>query len=210
MKLYYDLFRTVMNSPEIDGLLRANPCRAIKTAAAFRGLTSAPRWIPAEAQVLDLFDVVPNRYHAALWLGAGQGCRIGEVLAIEDSPACIDLHRGELHVRQLLQYDSRDHGGLFLKEPKGGSAGTVTLETAAGSALAQHLSDHGICEVNLVDPQTANRADGQRSCCSPMNVGDRSTTAAGPNTGPGGATPPDGRSGTAPSTPSATSAPPPC
>jgi integrase len=144
MKLYCDLFRTIMNSAEIDGLLRANPCRAIKTAAAFRGLSGAPRWIPTETQVLDLFDVVPRRYHAALWLGAGQGCRIGEVLAVEDSPACFDLDRGELHVRQQLQYDIREHGGFFLKEPKGGSSGTIALDCATRHVLAEHLSDYGI------------------------------------------------------------------
>lgn len=156
MKLYYDLFRTIMNSAEIDGIIRISPCRAIKTAVAFRGFTSTPRWIPTDTQVLDLFEVVPPRYHAALWLGAGQACRIGEVLAIEDSPACFDLVRGELHVRQQLQYDIREHGGFFLKEPKGGSAGTIALDTAVRRAIADHLATYGTREISLIDTTTGN------------------------------------------------------
>lgn len=49
---------------------------------------------PISAQVLNLFEVVPQRYHAAVWLGAGLACRIGEALTVEDSPTCLDLKTG--------------------------------------------------------------------------------------------------------------------
>ncbi|WP_239153396.1 tyrosine-type recombinase/integrase [Virgisporangium aliadipatigenens] len=154
MKLYFDLLSTILASAHTDGVIPANPCGPIKVNAAFRGLSGTPRWIPTEAQVLDLLDMVPERYHAALWLGAGQGCRIGEVLAMEDSPHCLDLNRGELHVVQQLQYDNPEHGGFYLKEPKSGSVGTITLDTHVRQVVAHHLRTFGSTAVELVDATT--------------------------------------------------------
>lgn len=151
MKLYFDLFNTIMRSAEIDRVIPANPCRGIKLASVFRDVSREPRWIPTEKQVLRLFDVVPERYHAALWLGAGQGCRIGEVLGLEDAPRCFDLDRGELHVVQQLQYDTAIYGGFFLKAPKGRSAGTVLFEQAVQRAVEDHLDRFGTTAVSLVD-----------------------------------------------------------
>jgi len=74
MRLYYDLFNTIMNNATTDRIIPANPCKPIRLAAVFRGQPMAPRWIPTAEQVLRLFDAVPERYRAALWLGAGQGC----------------------------------------------------------------------------------------------------------------------------------------
>jgi len=151
VKLYYDLFHTIMRSAEIDHVIPTNPCRGIKLGSVFRGLTRTPRWIPTEEQVLRLFDAVPERYHAALWLGAGQGCRIGEVLGLEDGSHCFDLPRGELHVVQQLQYDTEAYAGFFLKEPKGGSAGTISFDKEVQRAVESHLVTFGTTEVELVD-----------------------------------------------------------
>jgi hypothetical protein len=52
-----------------------------------------------------------------LWLGGGQGCRIGEVLGIEDSARCLGIDSRELHVVQQLQFDTAAYGGFYLKEP---------------------------------------------------------------------------------------------
>jgi integrase len=151
VKLYYDLFATIMRSAERDRVIPADPCRGIKLGSVFRGLSRAPRWIPIGEQVLRLFDAVPERYRAALWLGAGQGCRIGEVLALENSPQCFDLPRAELHVVQQLRYDAEAYGGFFLKEPKGGSAGTIPFDKEVQRALENHLLLFGATEVELVD-----------------------------------------------------------
>jgi integrase len=95
--------------------------------------------------------VVPERYHAALWLGAGQGCRIGEVLGLEDSPRCFDLDRGELRIVQQLQHDTAAYGGFFLKEPKAGSAGTSLFDQVVQRIVEDHLAVFGTTEVDLVD-----------------------------------------------------------
>ncbi|WP_280838881.1 tyrosine-type recombinase/integrase [Micromonospora sp. A200] len=70
-------------------------------------------------------DAVPARYRAAIWLGAGQGCRLGEALGVEVGARCIDQERGGLHIVQQLRYAPQEHGGFYLSEPKAGSSGTV-------------------------------------------------------------------------------------
>jgi hypothetical protein len=47
-------------------------------------------------------EVVPGEYRAAIWLGAGQGLRLGEVLGAEDGTRCIDRANKEVHVVLVL------------------------------------------------------------------------------------------------------------
>ncbi|GAA1769452.1 hypothetical protein [Luedemannella helvata] len=108
-----------------DSVIGENPCNGIKPNQVFQGLSRAPKWVPTEREVLALLDPVPRRYRAAIWLGAGQGCRIGEALGMEDGPAYVDAAHGELHIIQQLQYSPQFHGGHYLCEPKSGSSGTV-------------------------------------------------------------------------------------
>ena len=48
--------------------------------------------------VVALLAVVPDRYHAAIHLGAGEGVRLGEVLGFEDGSRCLDPNHSEIHV----------------------------------------------------------------------------------------------------------------
>ena len=50
-------------------IIHGNPCAEIKLSQVVRGLTRAPKWMPEEAGVLRLFDVVPTG--TALWCGSG-------------------------------------------------------------------------------------------------------------------------------------------
>lgn len=159
----------------------------------FRGLTRTPRWIPTEEQVLRLFDAVPERYSR----GVVARCRARLPDRRDPRPGGLAaLHRlpwRRVHVVQQLRYDTAAYGG-FLKEPKGGSAGTVSFDKEVQRAVESHLVLLGATEVELADA-TAHAGAGValRGCCSPTRRGGRSTIGAGPSTGCGGEMPPAGR-----------------
>ncbi|HEY8533318.1 MAG TPA: site-specific integrase, partial [Micromonospora sp.] len=119
LKLYFELLDTVMAAATADRIIPSNPCDGVKLAQVLRGLSRAPKWVPTEDEVLALLDAVPARYRAAIWLGAGQGCRLGEVLGMENSPRCLDHESGELHVIQQLRYSPKEYGGSYLCPPQG-------------------------------------------------------------------------------------------
>ena len=98
-----------------------------------------------------LFEVVPERYHPLLLLGAAEGCRISEALGMEDSPHCVELERDELHVVQQLRYLPKHYGGFYLSEPKSGSSGTVDLDPVVAAALARHIQEHPPVETEMPD-----------------------------------------------------------
>ncbi len=151
LKLYHELLDAVLAAAVTDKVIPENPCDGVKLAQILRGLSRAPKWVPTEAEVLALLDAVPARYHAAVWLGAGQGCRLGEALGMEDSGRCLDPERGELHVIQQLRYSPREHGGFYLSEPKAGSSGTVDLDPVVAEVLAGHVRRFPPVVVDLVD-----------------------------------------------------------
>ena len=151
LRLYFELFDTIMAAAVTDKAIPDNPCDGIKLSQVFRGLSRAPKWVPDEDDVLRLFDVVPERYHALLWLGGGEGLRISEALGFEDGPRCLDVGNGELHVVQQLRYSPKEYGGFCLTEPKGGSSGTVDLDPTVAAALSRHLRDYPPVEVEMLD-----------------------------------------------------------
>ena len=154
MRLYFELLDAVLAGALTDKLIPDNPCAGIKLSQVFKGLTRAPKWVPTEAEVVRLFDVVPERYHGLLWLGGGAGLRISEALGFEDGPRCLDIENEELHVVQQLRYAPRDFGGFYLSEPKSGSSGTVDLDPVVGEALTRHVRNFPPVEVEMPDTTT--------------------------------------------------------
>jgi integrase len=151
LKLYFEVLDTVLAAAVVDRVAAANPCDGVKLGQILRGVSRAPKWVPTEAEVLALFDAVPDRYRAILWLGAGQGCRISEALGMEAGPRCVDSVHGELHVIQQLRYSPKEHGGFYLSSPKSGSAGTVDLDAVVDQALTEHVRMYPPVDVDLVD-----------------------------------------------------------
>ena len=151
LKLYFELLDAVMSAAVTDKLIPDNPCDGVKLAQVLRGLTRAPKWVPTENEVLALLDAVPERYRAIIWLGATQGCRLGEALGMEAAARCVDHERSELHVVQQLRYSPREHGGFYICAPKAGSSGTLDLDQAAGEALAEHFRRFPPVAVEMVD-----------------------------------------------------------
>ncbi|MEH1012469.1 site-specific integrase [Micromonospora sp. CPCC 206060] len=157
VSLYFGLLKTIMNAAVIDKVIPDNPCNGVKLAQILRGLSRAPKWVPTSDQVLKLVEVVPRRFRAAIWLGAGQGLRLGEVLGMEDGSRCADYHRGELHVIQQLRHSPQYYGGFYLSTPKSGSTGTLDLDAVVAEELAAHVSDVGPVEFELPDITTGER-----------------------------------------------------
>ncbi|WP_416901624.1 tyrosine-type recombinase/integrase [Micromonospora echinospora] len=157
VSLYFGLFKTIMNAAVIDKAIPDNPCNGVKLAQILRGLSRAPKWVPTSDQVLKLADVVPRRFRAAIWLGAGEGLRLGEVLGMEDGSRCMDYDRGELHVVQQLRHSPQHYGGFYLSTPKSGSTGTVDLDAVVAEELAAHLAEVGPVEFELPDITTGER-----------------------------------------------------
>lgn len=151
LRLYFELLDAVMAAAATDRVIAHNPCDGVKLAQILRGLSCAPKWVPTEDDVLALLEAVPARYRAIIWLGAGQGCRLGEALGVEYSARCLDFERAELHVVQQLRYSPQQYDGFYLSEPKAGSSGTVDLDPAAAEALTEHLRSFPPTQVPLVD-----------------------------------------------------------
>jgi integrase len=139
VSLYFGLFKTIMNAAVIDKAIPDNPCNGVNLSQVLRGLSRAPKWVPTEDQVLKLTEMAPERYRAALWLGAGQGMRLGEVLGMETGTRCADFLHRELHVVQQLRHSPEHFDGFYLAPPKSGSSGTVDLDPFVAEQLAEHI-----------------------------------------------------------------------
>ncbi|MET8121794.1 tyrosine-type recombinase/integrase [Micromonospora sp. NPDC005291] len=155
--LYFGVLKTILNAAVIDKVLDDNPCDGVNLAQVLRGMSRAPRWVPTEDQVLKLTEVVPRRFRAAIWLGAGEGLRIGEVLGMEDSSRCLDVAHEELHVVQQLRHSREHFGGFYLAAPKSGSAGTVDLDAVVAEEVATHIKEVGPVEFELPDITSERR-----------------------------------------------------
>jgi integrase len=140
-----------MNAAVIDRAISDNPCKAIRISAILRGLSRAPKWVPTTDDVVSLVRVVPDRYQAAIWLGAGEGLRLGEVLGIEAGTRCIDPEHDELHVVQQLRFHKATYGGFYLAPPKAGSVGDVDLDDQVAAAVAAHVINYPPVPVVLPD-----------------------------------------------------------
>jgi integrase len=151
VRTYFDVLNVILNSAVADRVIPDNPCRNIRISAVLRGMSRAPKWVPTSEQVLSLLDVVPDRYLAAIWLGAGEGMRLGEVLAVEDGPRCVDPERGEVHVVQQLRFHREKYGGFYLAPPKSGSVGDVDLDDHVAEVVARHVKRYPPVTVMLAD-----------------------------------------------------------
>ncbi|MDI6099827.1 site-specific integrase [Actinoplanes sp. NEAU-A12] len=151
IKTYFDVLNVIMNAAVIDKVIPDNPCRAVRISAILRGFSRAPKWVPTTEDVLSLLHVVPPRYRAAIWLGAGEGMRLGEVLGTENGPRCIDPDHQQVHVVQQLRFHKVAYGGFYLAPPKSGSVGDVDLDDTVAAALAEHVRRFPPARVDLPD-----------------------------------------------------------
>jgi hypothetical protein len=135
----------------VDRVIPDNPCSSIRVSSILRGLSRAPKWVPTTEQALALLDVVPDRFLAAIWLGAGEGLRLGEMLAIEDSTRCVDRTRDEVHVVQQLRFHRLTYGGSTLRRRNRARSVTSTSTTRSPRFVAGHVKAHSPVTVVLPD-----------------------------------------------------------
>ncbi len=129
----HGLLSTLLRAAVDDGYLARNPCA--KTAP---GKGPRRRVVPLTVeQVHALHDAMPERYRAAVLLGAGCGLRIGEVLGLKAGRiAFLDRHLDVVEQLQLLPGSPPT-----LVPPKTASSRrSVPLPDAVGQELAQHLA----------------------------------------------------------------------
>lgn len=151
IKLYFELIDTILTAALADKQLVDNPCDGIRLSKILRGVSREPLWVPNETEVARLLRVVPSRYRAALYLGAGEGLRLGETLGMEAGDRCVEADTGNLHVVQQMQYSVKEYGGHYLCEPKAGSSGTIDLDPLVAEHLAAHVRQFPPVEVELPD-----------------------------------------------------------
>ena len=149
--LYLNVLKAVMHAAVIDRVIPDNPCDGVGLSGVLRGVTRRPRWIPTDDDVLRLIKAVPEVYRAAIWLGAAQGLRLGEVLGLEEAPRCIDPKRQQLHVVQQLRHTNSVAGGFVLTAPKAGSAGTVDLDAVVAEQIARHVRQYPPQAIEMLD-----------------------------------------------------------
>lgn len=119
-----------------EGLVRTNPCAAIKAPQRPR---SVPRALE-EADVAALLQVAPDaRGRAIVWLMVGMGLR------------CVEVHR--LHVEDWAQRDN-----LMRVIGKGRHEREVAVPTEARFALAAYLLEHPATSGPFVRSYTHSRA----------------------------------------------------
>ncbi|MER7005247.1 hypothetical protein ABT297_19680 [Dactylosporangium sp. NPDC000555] len=94
IKLYFELLDAICAAAIADKVMPDNPCAGVRLSKVLNGVSRAPKWIPTEDQVVRLLDVVPPRWEAAVWLGAGAGLRPSEAIGVEEGERCFDFAVG--------------------------------------------------------------------------------------------------------------------
>ncbi|GAA1626768.1 tyrosine-type recombinase/integrase [Actinoplanes couchii] len=148
LRVIYGHLSAMFTSAVRDRLIPSSPCDNIRLPAIDRG----KRVIPPPEQVHRLAELMPRRLSAAVYVAAGCGLRLGEVLGLEVED--IDFERAELSVRRQL----KSHKGRrpYLGQPKTKtSVRTVELPDVVAAALREHLES--LPEPVLVDDDTDPR-----------------------------------------------------
>ncbi|MBG0567389.1 tyrosine-type recombinase/integrase [Actinoplanes aureus] len=136
LRLVYSYVKAMFALAVRDRIIASSPCVDIRLPGVDRG----KRVIPTPAQVHRLAELMPDRLFAAVYVAAGCGLRLGEVLGLEVED--IDFERAELSVRQQLKL----HKGRspYLGQPETrSSVRTVELPDVVADALRTHLKTLG-------------------------------------------------------------------
>ncbi|KUL25037.1 tyrosine-type recombinase/integrase [Actinoplanes awajinensis] len=153
LRVVYGYLGAMFASAVRDRIIASSPCVDIRLPAIDRG----KRVIPGPEQVHRLAELMPDRLSAAVYVAAGCGLRLGEVLGLEVGD--IDFTTAELSVRQQL----KSHKGRppYLGQPKTKtSVRTVELPDVVAVALREHLQTLG--EPVEVDDDTDPRRPTRR------------------------------------------------
>ena len=146
---YFGTLVPMFNAAVADKRISGSPCVDIRLPE----IPDAEYYIAKEAQVHDLYQILPDQYKAIVYLAAGCGWRAGEIFGLEAD--AIDFLRREVHVRhQLVALIGRKP---FIGPPKTKtSKRTNELPDITANALARHLREFPAISVEL-DDETDSR-----------------------------------------------------
>ncbi|MFE2925445.1 tyrosine-type recombinase/integrase [Streptomyces goshikiensis] len=131
-RVIYSNVRSVLNAAVDDTLLAKNPCAARSVKAP---TVEAKRVTPWTAErVFAVRAELPERYRAAVDLGAGCGLRQGEIFGID-----VDAIDFESHTVRVVQQLKLSRGKAVFALPKGGKLRDVPLPAPVADALRAHI-----------------------------------------------------------------------
>jgi integrase len=148
LRVVYGYLTAMFTSAVRDRLISANPCDDIQLPDVDRG----DRFIPSPEQVHQLAAGLPVRLGPMVYVAAGCGLRLGEVLGLEIGD--VDFLRREIHVRRQLKVLKGRKPFLGPVKTKT-SVRTVELPDIVSLALARHLEE--TADPVLVDDDTNPR-----------------------------------------------------
>jgi integrase len=149
-RIAYSYLVAMFGAAVRDRVIATSPCVGITLPP----LDSVEHLVLTPRQVHGLAAAVPERYRAAVYVGAGCGLRHGEALGLEVEH--IDFLRRELHVVQQMTVTSGRSPFLAPVKTKT-SKRTVELPKVTADALARHLERHPPVDVEVTD-ETDRRA----------------------------------------------------
>jgi integrase len=131
----YRLLRAVFNTAVADRVLERNPCQ-IPGAGTER---PEERPVLGLEQVLQLGDLVPDRFRALIMLATFGSLRYGEAIALRRA----DVEEDGRIVRVRATYVERMDGTIQLGPPKSrAGVRTIGLPRFAAEVVRQHLATH--------------------------------------------------------------------
>jgi integrase len=150
LRVVYTYLSSMFTLAVRDRLIAASPCDSgIRLPPIDRGT----RVIPSPEQVHRLAELMPARLSATVYLAAGCGLRLGEILGLEVED--IDFEAREIHVRRQLKVLKSRQPYLGPVKTKT-SVRTIELPDVVATALTEHL-DRGVDPVTVDDDTDPRR-----------------------------------------------------
>lgn len=157
-RVVFSVLATLFGAAVRDRLIAVSPC----TGITLPELPDADHAILTPAQVRAAAERIAARYRAAVWLGAGCGLRVSEVLGLEAGH--VDYLRREVHVVQQLGKLSGEAPHLAPPKTRT-SRRTVELPAVVAEALARHVELYQPAAVEISD-----RTDPRRERIRPAEL----------------------------------------
>ncbi|GAA1028004.1 tyrosine-type recombinase/integrase [Virgisporangium ochraceum] len=132
LQVVFSYVRSMFATAVLDRIIGTSPCAGVSPPAIER----RDYYIPTPGQVHALAEAIDGRYSAAVYVAAGCGLRLGEVLGLEVGN--IDFLRREIHVRHQLKVVKGRKPYLGPLKTKN-SYRSVELPDELGLALAAHI-----------------------------------------------------------------------
>lgn len=142
--IYSGILVPMFNAAVLDKVIGATPCVGVKLP----GADDVEYYIPKAERVHALYEALPERYRAVVYVAAGCGLRGGEIFGLEVEH--VDFLRREVYVRQQLKVVTGRKAFLGPLKTKT-SRRTVELSEGVSIALARHLEQHPAVPIEIED-----------------------------------------------------------